>query len=217
MSGTVFQMETHKGRAERSNHNPFPAGYTPSWCSTGCSWPPRLQEHTAGSCPAFHTPGPLSPSLQGSSQLVLPVWTHLGLLQPKCSMLHLVLLNIIRFMWALSSSLSRSLWMASRLEQTVCDVLGATTCAVLGMALMVSQEDKCFNRQTEEENTGSYRNRWMCYRIKWMQNVRPMSVFTCLCSMPRLGKKYVVWIRRKETSNRSWRRLRKQTRIFQPV
>jgi len=41
------------------------------------------------------------------------LYKYLGLPQPKCSTLHLALLNLFRFSWAHFSSLSRSLWMAS--------------------------------------------------------------------------------------------------------
>ena len=41
----------------------------------------------------------------------LSLYKYQGLLLPKCNALHLALLNLIRFIWAHFSSLSRSLWM----------------------------------------------------------------------------------------------------------
>ena len=54
---TVLQMGPHKGKVEGANHllTLLPPLF---WCNPECSWPSRLQEHTAGSCPAFCPSGP---------------------------------------------------------------------------------------------------------------------------------------------------------------
>ena len=51
-----------------------PSTYWPQvfGCSTGYRWLSGLQAHTASSCPAFHTPVPLSSSQQGCSQSLHP-------------------------------------------------------------------------------------------------------------------------------------------------
>jgi len=101
----------HEGRVDGDNPSLF---WPPLiWCSPGYYWPSRLQVHTAGSCPAFHLWGRTSPFWQGCSQWqLLPVCTHLELSHAKCSIMHLALLNLIRFMWVLFPNLSRSFWVA---------------------------------------------------------------------------------------------------------
>ena len=55
----AFQMGPHQGRV--GQQPPYSSWPPLFWCSSGCSWPSRLQVHAAGSCPAFCPPE--SPSL----------------------------------------------------------------------------------------------------------------------------------------------------------
>ena len=59
------------------------------------------------------------------------LYKYLGLSRPKCSTLHLALLNLVRFSWAHFSSLSRSLWMASLLSNVLTALLSLVSSANL--------------------------------------------------------------------------------------
>jgi len=52
---TVFQMESHKGRAERGNHLPRPAGPPSFDAAQEYWWPSGLQVHSVNSCQAYNT------------------------------------------------------------------------------------------------------------------------------------------------------------------
>jgi len=61
---TVLQMRPYEGRGEGNSYIPLPAGRFSFDVAQntvglpGCKWPD-------GSCPAFHSPEPPGPSLQG--------------------------------------------------------------------------------------------------------------------------------------------------------
>lgn len=74
------------------------------WAAPTCCWLMLSVSatRTSKSFSAKLLPGSSSPRL----------YTYLGFLQHKCNTLHLAVLNLITFMWAHLSSVSRSLWMA---------------------------------------------------------------------------------------------------------
>lgn len=75
----------------------------------------QLQVHTADSLPSFSHTRILTFFLAGLLSISSSPSLHIywGLLWPKYSTFHEALLNLIRLMWAHSSSLSKLLWMAS--------------------------------------------------------------------------------------------------------
>lgn len=89
---------------------------------------------------------------QSFSQSVPSLYCHQGLFLPSCRILYLFLLSFTRFLFALSSSLSWSLWMA-------------------GLVLSVS-----WHLQTWEECTP-----WLVVgKVEWdMPQDRPLYYFTC--------------------------------------
>ena len=68
----------------------FPCWSSFFCCSLGCSLSSRLQEHTTGSCPAFHPSGPPSAAL-----LPVDTLTCLELPLPECNTLHFIELHYI--------------------------------------------------------------------------------------------------------------------------
>lgn len=107
----VLQVGSDEDRIERDNHLVHSAGHLSS-DSVQDTVGLLIYRSTMLNCVKFfihQNPHVLlhrgsSPSLHTG---------YLGLPQPKGNMLHLVLLNLIRFMWAHFSSLSTSLWLAS--------------------------------------------------------------------------------------------------------
>ena len=100
----------HKCKQTREGQCPPSLWWPPlCWCSPGYSWPLRLQSlllrfpspRTSKSFPA----GLLTRSSHS-------LYSYLGLSQHKCKTLHLILLNLMVFLWAYFPSLSRSFWMA---------------------------------------------------------------------------------------------------------
>ena len=103
-------------RAEQRGRIPPPLTCWPRcfWCSPGYGWLSGLQAHTAGSYSVYYPPEPRSPSPLLSTHSTPSLYPCLGLSRPRCSTLHLAMLNFMGFAWAHSSSLSRALWTASR-------------------------------------------------------------------------------------------------------
>jgi len=109
----VLPMEPHKGRVERDNHLPFPAGRPSADAAqdtTGIAHCWLVSSFSFIRTPTSFLAGLLSRSSS------LGLYSYLGLPQPKYNALHLALLNLIRFLWAHFSCLSRFLWMASLLS-----------------------------------------------------------------------------------------------------
>ena len=87
------------------------------WWSSGYSWPSGLQEHAAGSCTAFHPPGPPSTSPKGCAQWVLlPACTHIWDCPNSRATLCTWPCWILSDSWVHLSSLSMSFRMASLLS-----------------------------------------------------------------------------------------------------
>lgn len=88
-------------RQSRGRQSPSSTCIWPPLCCyrPGCSWPSGLQACTAGSCRAFGPPEPPSPlhraALNESMSFSPSLCSCVGLPRPRCSTLHLALLNLI--------------------------------------------------------------------------------------------------------------------------
>lgn len=67
----------------------------------GWVWLSGLGVHTADSCPAFHLQKPPSPALQAALKEFFSLSVLMSGIAPnlRCSILHLDLLNLVRFSW----------------------------------------------------------------------------------------------------------------------
>lgn len=101
-------------RAEQRNRIPsFPCYPHCFGCSPGYNWFSGMQVHFVGSQPASQPPQILL--LRAGLSLFIPSLSwYQGLSQPRCSTLHLVLLNLMRFPLIYLSTLSRFFIMASQ-------------------------------------------------------------------------------------------------------
>lgn len=109
---SVLHIRSKDSRTERQCDLSWPTGHPSFLCIPGSLWLSRLQVLIAGSYISFHLPTSSSPSLL-SIHLSPSLYCCWGLPQPRWWTLHLDLLNIMRFTWDHSSSLSTSLWMVS--------------------------------------------------------------------------------------------------------